>query len=145
MARPEDLYRAVLLDHARSPRHAGRLASPAHHGEAHNALCGDRATVTLTLATDGRLAAVACDALGCAIHVAAGSLLATAVIGATPAEARALCATLRAAARGDAPADALGDLAALATVAAFPARRRCATLAADALEVALEAALDALT
>ena len=52
---------------------------------------------------------------------------------------RARVLALIAGSAGDDPgAGSLGDLAALGSVRAFPARHRCATLAWDALDAALE-------
>jgi nitrogen fixation NifU-like protein len=64
MSAPLDaLYREVILDHAREPRHRGHLAAPTlvHHGL--NAACGDR--IELSLRIDGdRLAEVAFEGQG---------------------------------------------------------------------------------
>lgn len=138
MPRPEDLYRAVILDHARHPRHAAPLPAPCARGEAHNPLCGDRATFMITVAGD-RVTAAACATAGCALCVAAGSILAAEVHGRDLAAARALVAALGAAAAGEPPPGRAPEaFAALAAVGAFPARRRCVTLAGEALAAALD-------
>jgi len=36
-----DLYREVILDHNRRPRHFGVLADANHSAKGHNPLCGD--------------------------------------------------------------------------------------------------------
>jgi nitrogen fixation NifU-like protein len=136
MSDPADLYRAVLMDHARRPRRRGQLPPPARTADVSNALCGDRAIVSVAV-VDGVVAAVACAGDGCAISVAAASLLAGAIAGGTVTAARALTASVRAAVAGDGGPPLEGELAALASVAAFPARRRCATLVCDALDEAL--------
>ena len=49
----EDLYREIILDHYRSPRNRGELASPpARRAEGFNPLCGDEVVVTLQLDDD---------------------------------------------------------------------------------------------
>jgi len=135
MTDPTQLYRELLLDHARSPRHRGRLPAPARVGEVSNALCGDRATLSI-LVEDGVVAAVACAGEGCAISVAAASMFACAIAGRPVAEVRSVAAAIRALVTSGSDAE-LGELRALASVAAFPSRRRCATLVCDALDVAL--------
>ena len=51
MADLEELYREIILDHYRSPRNRGELASPpAHRVEGFNPLCGDEIVISL----DGR-------------------------------------------------------------------------------------------
>jgi len=137
MSDPTRLYQDVLMRHARRPRHRGALPPPALGGEAVNALCGDRAIVSLAVDGD-RVDAAGFEGEGCAISVAASSLLAEAVLGRTIAEARALTAAVRAAITGDPGEAALeGELAALGTVREFPARHRCATLVCEALDAAL--------
>ena len=44
----EDLYREIILDHYKSPRNRGELATPpAVSAQGHNPLCGDEITVYL--------------------------------------------------------------------------------------------------
>jgi nitrogen fixation NifU-like protein len=37
-----DLYRELILDHAKSPRHFGKLEGATHSAEGINPLCGDK-------------------------------------------------------------------------------------------------------
>ena len=37
-----DLYRELILDHSRKPRHLGRLADATHTADGINPLCGDK-------------------------------------------------------------------------------------------------------
>ena len=56
MSNLEDLYREIILDHYRSPRNRGELATPpAHRVEGFNPLCGDEVVISL-LVEDGKLA-----------------------------------------------------------------------------------------
>lgn len=140
------LYQARLMDHARAPRGRGPLPEATHHASVHNRLCGDHVTVALVLA-DQRVAAARFEGEGCALSMASASMLTDALAGVTTAAARALqarvVAALAAEPAGDDPAHDdltdLGDLAALASVRVFPARRRCVTLAWEALAEALGA------
>lgn len=135
-----DLYQEMVVDHSRRPRNFGRPAGANHHAEGYNPLCGDRVTVYLTVA-DGVIADVGFEGSGCAISTASASLMTEALKGKTPAEAEALFADFHALVSGKAPAGteaaALGKLAVLAGVQAFPARVKCATLAWHTLRAAL--------
>lgn len=132
------LYQEVLLDHYKRPRNFGELAAATGRAEGHNPLCGDR--ITVEVAVDGeRLDEIAIRGAGCAISTASASLMSEAVKGLSLAEVRDLSRRFRDSLTGGAATDAegLGKLAALAGVAEFPMRIKCATLAWHALEAAL--------
>ena len=131
------LYRDVILDHNRHPRHYRAIAG-GRRGEGHNPLCGDRLTVYVRL-QDGIIAEAAFQGFGCAIATASASLMAESVAGRTIAEAEALFERVRATmlAPESAPIDDLGALSALAGVRKFPARATCATLPWQALFAAV--------
>jgi cysteine desulfurase / selenocysteine lyase len=128
------LYQALIVDHARAPRHAGPLPDATHQATADNPLCGDQVTMRLRL-VDGTIAAVAFEGQGCSLSQAAASLLSIRLTGAPLAEARTLAARFTAFV-GDPPSTPippdLGDLAAFVGVRAFRSRQPCATLAAEA-------------
>ena len=137
-----ELYREVILDHARNPRNFGTLENPTHTVDGINPLCGDR--LTLYVDIDGeRLDAVRFDGHGCAISLASASLLTVAVQGQTVEDALELRENvLRLLEQG---IDYLGPatpqhtaLAALAGVRGFPSRIKCATLVWQALGQALK-------
>lgn len=131
------LYRDTVLDHGRAPRHTGALPPPARGAQAHNPLCGDRIALTLRLDGGGRVAAIRHDTAGCLLCMASASLLATHVLDLDRDAVAVLHEALRRAVLGD-PADpALGELAALTGVAAYPARQRCVLLPWEALHEAL--------
>ena len=140
MSELTDLYQQVLLDHYRSPRNRGRPPGAERSAEGHNPLCGDRIKVYVDFGDD-RLRAVGFDGSGCAISQASASLMTEAVRGLDRAAFEQLFAAFRAAVTGGTPDPAieLGKLEALAGVAGFPMRVKCATLAWHALEAALEA------
>jgi nitrogen fixation NifU-like protein len=134
----QTLYQEVLLDHYRSPRNKGHLASATGRAEGHNPLCGDR--IAVEVAVEGeRLQGVTFDGAGCAISTASASLMTEAVAGKTPAEIADLFAQFRKAVTGDPAADVepLGKLAVLCGVKEFPMRVKCATLAWHTLLAAL--------
>lgn len=139
-----ELYRELILDHARNPRHFGRIEDATHFAEGVNPLCGDKLRIYFRVDDEGRIGDVRFEGSGCAISVASASLLTETVIGQTTERALAYFAAMirRLASRGE-PADAaeaeveLGKLEALEGVKEFPTRVKCATLAWHALHSAL--------
>jgi nitrogen fixation NifU-like protein len=139
MAELRDLYQQVILDHNKSPRHHRRIDDASHVAEGNNPLCGDRITVFLKV-EDGVIRDVGFEGSGCAISTASASLMTTAVIGKTTAEAARLFAAFHAmVVDPEARADpkTLGKLAAFAGVRGFPARVKCANLPWHTLQAAL--------
>ena len=131
----DDLYREIILDHYRSPRHKGRVEDPDISARGYNPLCGDDIELTVRL-RDGRIDAVAFDGHGCSISQASASMLTEAVTGKPLAEALELAASVRAMfTGGDVDPESLGDLEALQGVNRYPVRIKCATLAWNALQV----------
>ena len=136
----EALYRDVVLDHFRSPRGRAPLPRPDARGLAVNPTCGDQVEVELALDGD-RIAAVSARAVGCSIAVAAASVLTELVPGAGPEAVAALASDLEAIVHGRAPARPVdARLRAFAPVASLPSRQRCALLAWEAIDAALERA-----
>ena len=70
-----DLYRDLILDHARNPRHFGKLDDASHRAEGINPLCGDKLKVYLQIGNDGVIGDASFEGSGCAISVASASLL----------------------------------------------------------------------
>lgn len=134
----QSLYQELILDHYRRPRNRGTLESPDVEIRMNNPTCGDEITLQLRLA-GGTIEAVRFAGQGCSISQASASMMAQLLEGRSLAEADALHARFREMMHGDAGASrdkALGDLRALAGVAKFPVRVRCALLAWNALEEA---------
>ncbi|MGH9754586.1 MAG: iron-sulfur cluster assembly scaffold protein [Blastocatellia bacterium] len=75
------LYSEVLLDHFRNPRNYGSLPSPDIVYECVNPLCGDRIRIELEI-RDGRIEAARFVGDGCAISIAAASMLTELVLDA---------------------------------------------------------------
>ena len=75
------LYSDTLLSHFRNPRNYGSLPSPDIAYEEFNPLCGDRIRIELKI-SDNRIAAARFVGDGCAISVAAASLLTELILGA---------------------------------------------------------------
>jgi nitrogen fixation protein NifU and related proteins len=68
------LYSETLLEHFRNPRNYGSLPSPNVTYEEYNPLCGDRIRIELEI-SDNRIAAARFVGDGCAISIAAASIL----------------------------------------------------------------------
>lgn len=71
----DDLYHEHILDHAQEPRHFGRLSAPSYTGQAKNVSCGDSLAVDLQVDEQGVIQDIAWEGDGCAISLAAASLL----------------------------------------------------------------------
>jgi nitrogen fixation NifU-like protein len=137
----DDLYKEIILDHYRNPRHRGSLADPSASHEGLNPLCGDEVTVDIAV-RDGGIADIAYRGSGCSISQSSASMMTEAVEGKRVDEARALIGSFTEMMRGsdDVDPEALGDLEAMAGVRKFPVRVKCATLAWHTLEEALDEA-----
>jgi nitrogen fixation NifU-like protein len=85
----QTLYSDKLLDHFRNPRNYGSLPSPDLAYEEFNPLCGDRIRIELKI-SDNRIAAARFVGDGCAISIAAASLLTGLIFGADVDQAEGL-------------------------------------------------------
>lgn len=134
----DELYHERILEHARRPRGAGIPAETDRRVSLDNPFCGDAVTVGVKLDDAARVAALGHEVDGCAVCKASASMMAAVVTGRSASEIDALYAQLEALLAGG-PADeaALGEMVALAGVAKFPVRRRCATLPWEALRAAV--------
>ncbi len=137
----DELYRDIIIDHYRNPRHKGHLSAPSACHEGVNPLCGDEVTVEVAL-DGGAVGEIAYSGSGCSISQSSASMMTEAVAGKSVDETRRLIADFTAMMRGDESIDpdALGDLEAMSGVRKFPVRIKCATLAWHTLAEALEEA-----
>ncbi len=137
----DDLYREIIIDHYRSPRHRGHLKAPSASHEGLNPLCGDEVTVEVAL-DKGTLDEIAYSGSGCSISQSSASMMTESVAGKSVAETRKLIADFTAMMRGDESIDPddLGDLEAMSGVRKFPVRIKCATLPWHTLAEALKEA-----
>ena len=137
----DDLYKEVILDHYRNPRNKSALPQAELSVTRDNPLCGDQITI-LAHVEDGSVAAVAYQGTGCSISQASASMLTEAVSGRGVGDARDLAARFRGMMAGevDPSEEEFGDLIALKGVAKYPIRIKCAVLAWDVLQEALEGA-----
>lgn len=142
-----DLYQEVVFDHNRNPRNFRTIRDATRRIEGFNPLCGDRITLYVKV-HEGVIEDVSFQGAGCAISTASASLMTEIVRGQTEEEAHRLFELFHRITTGqnhDENLEALGKLAVLAGVRAFPARVKCATLAWHSLEAALKADADTVT
>lgn len=134
-----DLYRELILDHAKNPSHFGPLPDATHSAAGINPLCGDRLQLCMQLDTAGRILDIRFEGSGCAVSVASASLMSEAVNGLHRDAALALFSAFCAQLTTDAgvTGNDMGKLAALQGVREFPSRVKCATLAWHAMRAAL--------
>jgi nitrogen fixation NifU-like protein len=136
-----ELYRGLVMDHSRMPRHFRAMPDADATATGNNPLCGDRLTVYVKSA-GGRIADIAFDGAGCAISMASASMMTEALNEQPIAEAQARIAALRRMLEGPSQDDvrdfpAESPLNALRAVRRYPTRVKCATLAWVAAESAL--------
>jgi len=136
-----ELYQELILDHYRRPRNKGSLEAHTRRVALSNPTCGDELELDLLLDGD-TIADVRFSGRGCSISQASASMMTQLVKGRTLAEARALGARFSEMMHGSADAardKTLGEARALAGVAKFPVRVKCALLAWNALEESTKA------
>ena len=135
----DDLYGKIILDHYHKPRNRGSLKQPSISAEADNVFCGDEVKLDVAI-QDSRISDVRFLGRGCSISQASASMLTQAIIGLNLEEVEALLRSFKSMMYGSEQTDvgSLGDLEALRGVRRFPARVKCATLAWNALQEALE-------
>ena len=135
-----ELYRELILDHAKSPRHFGRLANPTHTAEGINPLCGDKLKMYFRINKKGQIDDACFEGSGCAISIASASLLTDTVIGMNTSDALKFFDAFVARLTGNgsvAETVDFGKLQALEGVKEFPSRVKCASLAWHALSSAI--------
>ncbi len=131
-----ELYRSVILDHARSPRHFGRMDNPTHTAEGINPVCGDKLRLFLSVRAD-RIDDVSFEGSGCAISMASASMMTDRIIGLSVADAASDADSVSTSLRGESSEVLPEALESLKGVREYPSRVKCATLAWHALVAAI--------
>jgi nitrogen fixation NifU-like protein len=122
----DQMYREVILDHYKNPRHHGSLEDADAEAEGQNPLCGDEVTVAVRFGADGEtIEEMRFEGRGCAISQAATSMLTELVEGRKAADVAALDKQ-----------ELLDEIAIQLT----PVRLKCAMLGLTTLKVALHKA-----
>lgn len=126
----ENLYQEIILDHYKHPHGKGlaeNFDAEVHHV---NPTCGDEITLRVSRGADGNFA-VSYDSMGCSISQASASIMFDQIndhdFEFGEAAVDHLVAMLQRTVEAD--EDVLGDGIALAGVAQYPARVKCALLA----------------
>jgi nitrogen fixation NifU-like protein len=134
----DELYRDLILDHYRSPRNRGVIVEPDVDLIQHNPVCGDEIRLTAKI-VDGRVSSIEFTGQGCSISQASASMLTDMVTGRDIEGITELADSFRNMLRGNEPNERLmEDLMALKGVSKYPVRVKCAVLAWDTLQKALE-------
>ena len=137
-----DLYRDLILDHAKSPRNFGKLTYATHTAAGINPLCGDKLKLYLRIDDADKIDAIRFEGSGCAISVASASLLTETIVGLDVSQAvayfKAVTRRMTDVGINNETTESIdvGKLRALDGVREFPARVKCATLAWHALNSA---------
>lgn len=135
----DELYKEIILDHYKQPRNKRELPGAALTCSANNPLCGDEITVYANV-DDDTVTEIAFTGAGCSISQSSASMMTEAVAGKDVEQTRKLASEFRAMMAGELEPDedAFGDLVALKGVVKYPIRIKCAVLAWDTLQEALE-------
>ncbi len=142
----DEIYKEVILDHYKKPRNKRELPGAELTCSRNNPLCGDEITVFVH-EQDGTVADVTFLGQGCSISQSSASMMTEAVKGKPVEQAETLISDFRAMMAGEADPseDEFGDLVALKGVVKYPIRIKCAVLAWDVLQEALQAGEGAAT
>jgi nitrogen fixation NifU-like protein len=126
----ENMYQEIILDHYKRPHGKGlaqQFDAEVHHV---NPTCGDEITLRVSRGADGKIV-VSYDNMGCSISQASASIMFDQInnldFESGEAAVEHLIAMLQRTVEAD--EDILGDGIALAGVAQYPARVKCALLA----------------
>jgi len=117
----EDLYREIILDHYRNPRHRGTLEPADYSYEDVNPLCGDEIRIDVRV-KDDKIDEIAFSGRGCAISQASASILTELAAGQSLDEVKSITKD-----------DLLEEL----MVPISPARMKCALLSLKVLKAGL--------
>ncbi|MEX0991813.1 MAG: SUF system NifU family Fe-S cluster assembly protein [Actinomycetota bacterium] len=140
----DDLYKEVILDHYKNPRNKREVPGAELSCSRNNPLCGDELTVFAHL-EGGKVADVAFEGQGCSISQSSASMMTEAIRGTSVDDALELTTKFRGMMAGDVEPDedTFGELVALKGVVKYPIRVKCAVLAWDVLQEALDGAGEA--
>lgn len=140
----DDIYKEVILDHYKNPRNKRAMPDAELSCSRNNPLCGDEITVFAHV-ENGRIAEVAFEGQGCSISQSSASMMTEVIGGRSVEDAKALVEDFRSMMAGDLEPseERFGDLVAMKGVVKYPIRIKCAVLAWDVLQEALDGAGEA--
>lgn len=131
----ETLYRQLIMDHYKNPRNKG-LKEEYETVHIKNPSCGDDISVQAYV-ENGVIKDVRHDGHGCSISMSSASVMSQLLKGKTVEEALGLIQDYYKMLKGEEPNEDLEDALAYQGVAKFPARYKCATIAWNAIEEAI--------
>ena len=140
----DDIYKEVILDHYKNPRNKRELPGAEFSCTRNNPLCGDEIGVFVHVEDDA-IADVTFQGAGCSISQSSASMMTQAVAAKPVEDALAMAADFRGMMAGEVEPteERFGDLVALKGVVKYPIRIKCAVLAWDVLQEALQGAGEA--
>ena len=127
----DSLYQQVILDHYKRPLHKGLSKNSGVQVHHINPSCGDEVTVKVSI-SDGVVAEVTLDGVGCSISQASVSMMSDLVTGLGIKEANVILdeftALMQSKGTSAGDPEILDDAVAFAGVSKYPARIKCALL-----------------
>lgn len=141
MADLRELYQEVIAEHNKNPRNFRWMKDANRMAVGVNPLCGDKLTVYMKVDDNDLVTDVSFEGSGCAISVSSASIMTQMLKGKKIEEAERLFNNFHeAVTKEDQQPDleALGKIAVLAGVKAYPSRVKCATLSWHTMHAALE-------
>jgi nitrogen fixation protein NifU and related proteins len=143
MTTTNPLYHDIILEHYEYPRNKGLLKDADATSRGDNPTCGDDLFVSVRIASE-KCPEVGWDGHACAIGEASASMMAEAVEGKGTDAAHTWIKSVRGLLTGKQdeidPSIELGDLESLEGIRNYPVRIKCALLAWEALDEALQRA-----
>jgi nitrogen fixation protein NifU and related proteins len=143
MTTTNPLYHDIILEHYEYPRNKGLLKDADATSRGDNPTCGDDLFVSVRIASE-KCPEVGWDGHACAIGEASASMMSEAVEGKGTDVAHTWIKSVRGLLTGKQddidPSIELGDLESLEGIRNYPVRIKCALLAWEALDEALQRA-----
>ena len=137
----DELYREIILDHYKNPRHFGKLENADVQQPGANPLCGDELELMVSV-KDGVIVDIAFQGKGCSISQASASMMTDAVCNHKISEIQEMVAKFRGMMLENKGTDdfpePLEDAKSLEGVKRYPVRVKCAVLAWNTLSEALK-------
>lgn len=136
-----ELYQEVIAEHNKNPRNFRWMKDANRMAVGVNPLCGDKLTVYMRVGDDDIVTDVSFEGSGCAISVSSASIMTQMLKGKKIDQAERLFNSFHGAVTNEdqeLDLEALGKIAVLAGVRAYPSRVKCATLSWHAMHAALE-------
>ena len=128
-----DLYSVSLIEHNANPDYKYEMEHPTCSHQGVNPTCGDELVLQVRMGDDGKIAEASFTGHGCAVSQASADMMADAVVGLTPQEARDLAHLFGKMIRGEetdpSKLEQLGEAECLQSVSHMPSRVKCAELA----------------